>query len=69
LLAGCSVRQNETGESCPLPVNGIRIDSLDKGIENKWYNDLFIETIKLPGSMAENGKGDDVTLKQTGPEK
>jgi beta-galactosidase/beta-glucuronidase len=40
-----------------------RIDSLDKGIENKWYNDLAIETIKLPGSMAENGKGDEVTLK------
>jgi hypothetical protein len=40
-----------------------RIDSLDVGIENKWYNTLADETVKLPGSMAENGKGDDVTLK------
>jgi hypothetical protein len=64
LLAGCSVRQNENRGKLSLAGEWkFRIDSLDKGIENKWYNDLFIETIKLPGSMAENGKGDDVTLK------
>ncbi|HSN50566.1 MAG TPA: hypothetical protein VLR52_04990, partial [Bacteroidales bacterium] len=40
-----------------------RIDSLDKGIEQKWYDSLGTETIRLPGSMAENGKGDEVSLK------
>jgi hypothetical protein len=40
-----------------------RIDSLDQGIENRWYETLAEETVKLPGSMAENGKGDEVTLK------
>ena len=64
LLAGCSVRQNEIRGKLSLAGEWkFRIDSLDKGIENKWYNDLAIETIKLPGSMAENGKGDEVTLK------
>jgi hypothetical protein len=33
------------------------IDSLDKGIKEKWYLNSFNETINLPGSMAENGKG------------
>jgi hypothetical protein len=40
-----------------------RIDSLDQGIENKWFNDLPVDTVRLPGSMAGNGKGDEVTLK------
>ncbi|HEY6506327.1 MAG TPA: sugar-binding domain-containing protein, partial [Chitinophagaceae bacterium] len=38
------------------------IDREDKGIAEKWFNKKFIETIVLPGSMAERGKGDDVTL-------
>jgi hypothetical protein len=40
-----------------------RIDSLDRGVTEKWYNTLADETVKLPGSMAENGKGDEVRLK------
>lgn len=39
------------------------IDSLNKGIEEHWYNKLSEEKISLPGSMAENGKGDEVSLK------
>ncbi|MBW6501508.1 MAG: beta-galactosidase [Bacteroidales bacterium] len=39
-----------------------RIDSLDQGIGMGWYNDLFGETVKLPGSMAENGKGYEVAV-------
>jgi beta-galactosidase/beta-glucuronidase len=39
-----------------------KIDSLNQGLENKWYESSFDETVILPGSMAENGKGDDVTL-------
>ena len=64
LLAGCSTRQNEIREKLPLAGEWkFRIDSLDQGIENKWFNDIAVETIKLPGSMAENGKGYEVTLK------
>lgn len=40
-----------------------KIDSLDQGIVHKWYSTPFIEEVKLPGSMAENGKGNDITLK------
>jgi hypothetical protein len=64
LMAGCSVSQNETREKLSLAGEWkFRIDSLDLGVENKWYNELAVETVKLPGSMAENGKGDEVTLK------
>lgn len=38
------------------------IDSLDKGVKEKWFVNKLPETIHLPGSMATNGKGNDVTL-------
>ncbi|MGC1391987.1 MAG: sugar-binding domain-containing protein [Bacteroidales bacterium] len=64
LLAGCSVSPNEIREKISLAGEWrFRIDSLDKGIENRWYTDLAVETVRLPGSMAENGKGDEVTIK------
>ena len=40
-----------------------KIDSLDQGIDQKWYNNVLDETVVLPGSMAENGKGYEVSLK------
>lgn len=40
-----------------------KIDAGDEGIKAKWYNSKLPETINLPGSMAENLKGDDITLK------
>jgi hypothetical protein len=39
-----------------------RIDSLDEGMDNQWFNETFPETVTLPGSMAENGKGNDVSV-------
>ncbi len=39
-----------------------RIDSLDEGIPQKWYDHAFNETIQLPGSMATNNKGNEITL-------
>ena len=39
-----------------------RIDSLDQGVPDKWYSEDFPDTIQLPGSMAENGKGNDISL-------
>jgi len=40
-----------------------KIDSLDQGVVHKWFTTPFVEEVKLPGSMAENGKGNDITLK------
>ncbi|WP_234734845.1 exo-beta-1,4-galactosidase [Tellurirhabdus bombi] len=37
-------------------------DPADKGISERWFSAKLRETIKLPGSMLENGKGDPVTL-------
>ena len=40
-----------------------RIDSLDKGLAEKWFSQTLTDQIKLPGSMAGNLKGNDITLK------
>jgi hypothetical protein len=65
VVAGCSSQQNfDVRKSISLAGEWkFKIDSLDQGINRKWYDSLLTETIKLPGSMAENGKGNDVTLK------
>jgi len=39
-----------------------KIDSADVGVKDKWFNSKLSETIKLPGSMLENGKGSPVTI-------
>jgi hypothetical protein len=64
LFAGCSVKQEKLSQKLSLSGEWkFKIDSLDQGITEKWYAGLFDETVKLPGSMAENGKGKEVTLK------
>jgi len=48
-----------------IPLNGIwqfAIDSLDRGIDEQWFNNKLMETVSLPGSMTENGKGNDISL-------
>jgi hypothetical protein len=41
-----------------------RIDSLDEGVNQKWFAEAFpLDTLHLPGSLAENGKGFPVTVK------
>lgn len=37
-------------------------DPNDKGIAEQWFKKGFSETIQLPGSMATNGKGDEITV-------
>lgn len=39
-----------------------QIDSLDKGIEQQWFNRKLTDAIKLPGSMTTNGKGNEVDI-------
>lgn len=40
-----------------------KIDAKDEGVKGKWYSTVLPESVNLPGSMAENLKGDDITLK------
>lgn len=64
IVAGCV--HPDTGLRQTLSLAGewkFRIDSLDQGINDRWFDELPSETIKLPGSMAENGKGNEVTTK------
>ncbi|MDP4226332.1 MAG: beta-glucuronidase, partial [Bacteroidota bacterium] len=49
-----------------IPLKGewkFQTDPLDKGISEQWFARSLSETIRLPGSMSENGKGDELTLK------
>ena len=63
LFTGCSLQITEIRDSIPLRGEwGFRIDSLDVGIREQWYNQSFEDRAILPGSMAENGLGDEVTL-------
>lgn len=39
-----------------------QVDSLDKGVDEKWFNKELNDKIKLPGSMTTNGKGNDITV-------
>jgi Glycosyl hydrolases family 2, sugar binding domain/Glycosyl hydrolases family 2 len=62
-LTGCSANMEFKRETLSLAGEWkFRVDSLDRGIKEEWYNTLLNETIRLPGSMAENGRGDEVTI-------
>lgn len=37
-------------------------DPEDRGVREKWYKNELSDVVKLPGSMEENGKGDDITF-------
>jgi len=61
VVAGCTVP--EQGDMNILSLEGewgFQIDSLDQGINQSWYAGEFEESVELPGSMAENGKGDEI---------
>ena len=64
IITGCAQNNVQVRQSLSLAGEWkFRIDSLDQGIQDKWFDELASETVKLPGSMAENGKGDEVSLK------
>ncbi len=63
IVTGCASPKLEVRKSLSLSGDWkFKIDSLDQGIKESWYNNSFDEVVKLPGSMAENGKGDEVSL-------
>lgn len=39
------------------------MDRENKGVAEKWFLQVLPDSVHLPGSMAENGKGDEVTLR------
>ena len=39
-----------------------RMDRQGEGVDGKWFDKDFDESIKLPGSMTEAGFGDDITV-------
>lgn len=63
VVAGCTSQQTDIREKLSLAgVWKFKIDSLDQGLGKQWYNEEFTETVTLPGSMTENGKGYEVTV-------
>jgi hypothetical protein len=63
LFASCTNQIPEIRDSISLEGRwDFRIDSLDVGIEQKWFNQPLEGRANLPGSMAGNGLGNDVTL-------
>jgi hypothetical protein len=63
ILAGCSSGQKDIRSRLSLAGEWkFKIDSLDQGVKMEWFNEPFEEIVKLPGSMAENGKGEEVNL-------
>jgi hypothetical protein len=63
IISACNSQKKENLQPLSLAGEwGFKIDSLDRGITGKWYASLSGETVRLPGSMAGNGKGDEVSL-------
>lgn len=59
LLISCGTNINSS-----IDLSGdwsFKIDSLDQGVSENWYQNSFSETVTLPGSMNENDKGNEVT--------
>lgn len=64
IITGCTNNNLEVRKSLSLAGEWkFKADSLDQGIREEWFNKPFDEIVRLPGSMAENGKGDEVSLK------
>lgn len=63
LFTSCKINQRDENKFISLAGEWqFRIDSLDQGVTDKWYEADFDESVLLPGSMAENDKGNDVSL-------
>ncbi|HEX8675987.1 MAG TPA: beta-galactosidase, partial [Segetibacter sp.] len=41
---------------------GFQTDPVDEGVQQEWFSKNLKERIKLPGSTATNGKGDDISV-------
>jgi len=41
----------------------VKLDTKDVGEKEKWFGQVLTDKIKLPGSLTENGYGDEITIK------
>ena len=60
LIYSCKVTQPEN-----IDLSGewkFQMDPDDVGVKEEWYNRELSDSVHLPGSMVENGKGYDITL-------
>ena len=60
LITGCSQQSNK------LDLSGkweVALDSLDKGITEKWFEHTFTDKISLPGTLCDAGYGNPCKLK------
>jgi len=63
LVTGCTGKTGYMEEKISLAGKwNFMIDSLDVGLKEEWYNRNLTDSLLLPGSMAENGKGNEVTV-------
>jgi hypothetical protein len=63
LVSACSIQNPPFNDQISLEGRWqFRIDSMDAGLEEAWYNLELQGTISLPGSIAENGYGEEVSL-------
>ena len=66
ILAILTMGFQRSAQAQKIALNGswqFAVDPTDKGISEAWYNQVLKDKIALPGSIASNGKGDDITLK------
>jgi hypothetical protein len=65
LFIGINLCIGQTQQDKVLNISGIwnfQTDPGDIGVKKEWFKQTLPESIKLPGSMPENGKGDELTL-------
>ncbi len=62
-MIGWACQSSEPGNRIDLEGQwSFKIDSLDQGEVENWYSEPLEETVSLPGSMATNGKGNEISL-------
>lgn len=63
VLFSCTKQNIREKNRIPLEDQwNFRLDKMDAGINETWFTKNLEDTISLPGSLQENGYGDDVTI-------
>lgn len=65
VLLFCFQCSNHEVDKFTIDLSGkwkFRIDPNNVGIQEKWFENNFSETVLLPGSMTENEKGNDISI-------
>ena len=63
LLIACTGCNNKVQQKIDLTGTWkFAMDPSDKGITEAWFSQELKDTLKLPGSLTSNGKGEDISL-------